>query len=175
MAKTTYQSPKVTKMGSNIGHRIDYNGVGALRGQQHIPSKILTHELPPSQGGNRNPQMIYSSGFRISPVILCTVTVKAREQSKLSNCIRPWELPWNSESLKTWLDSEWSRTSKGLMGWLVRHLLQRFYSYSFFYHAPDLLGSRTVVQLSRDWSEVHMIIRREEEAVTVDFYTNRQM
>jgi len=31
--------PKVTKMGSLIGHRIDYNGVGALRGQRHIPSK----------------------------------------------------------------------------------------------------------------------------------------
>ena len=23
-----------------IGHRTDYNGVGALRGQRHIPSKI---------------------------------------------------------------------------------------------------------------------------------------
>ena len=33
--------PKVTKMGSIIGHRIDYNGVGALRGQWHIPSKNL--------------------------------------------------------------------------------------------------------------------------------------
>ena len=31
--------PKVTKMGSIIGHKIDYNGVGALRGQRHIPSK----------------------------------------------------------------------------------------------------------------------------------------
>ena len=31
--------PKVTKMGSIIGHRIDYNGVGALRAQRHIPSK----------------------------------------------------------------------------------------------------------------------------------------
>ena len=34
---------KVTKMGSMTGHRIDYNGVGALRGalrgQRHIPSK----------------------------------------------------------------------------------------------------------------------------------------
>ena len=29
--------PKVTKMGSIIGHRKDYNGVGALRGQRHIP------------------------------------------------------------------------------------------------------------------------------------------
>ena len=32
---------KVTKMGSIIGHRIDYNGVGALTGQRHIPSKNL--------------------------------------------------------------------------------------------------------------------------------------
>ena len=29
-------------MGSIIGHRIDYNGVGALWGQWHIPSKKLT-------------------------------------------------------------------------------------------------------------------------------------
>ena len=32
-------SPKVIKMGSLIAHRIDYNGVAALRGQRHIPSK----------------------------------------------------------------------------------------------------------------------------------------
>ena len=31
--------PKVTKMGSIVGHRIDYNGVGILRGQRHILSK----------------------------------------------------------------------------------------------------------------------------------------
>ena len=30
---------KVTKMGSITGHKIDYNEVGALRGQRHIPSK----------------------------------------------------------------------------------------------------------------------------------------
>ena len=28
-------------MGSIIGHRIDFNGVGALRGQRQIPSKNL--------------------------------------------------------------------------------------------------------------------------------------
>ena len=34
--------PKVTKVGSMIGHRkIDYKGVGVLRCQQHIPSKKL--------------------------------------------------------------------------------------------------------------------------------------
>ena len=31
--------PKVTKMGSILGHRIDYNGVGVLRGQRHILTK----------------------------------------------------------------------------------------------------------------------------------------
>ena len=31
--------PKVAKMGSITGHRIDYR-VGALRGQWHIPTKI---------------------------------------------------------------------------------------------------------------------------------------
>ena len=34
-------------MGSIIGHRIDYNGVGSLRGQWHIPSKKLT-QVPPA-------------------------------------------------------------------------------------------------------------------------------
>ena len=43
IAKITYfrnQVPKVTKnMESIIGHRIDYNVVGTLRGQRHIPGK----------------------------------------------------------------------------------------------------------------------------------------
>ena len=39
--------PKVTKIGSIIGHRIDYNGVGALRGQWHIPSKNWPKYPPP--------------------------------------------------------------------------------------------------------------------------------
>ena len=30
---------KVTKMGSIVGHRIDYNEVRVLRGLRHIPSK----------------------------------------------------------------------------------------------------------------------------------------
>ena len=36
-------------MESIIGHRIDYNGVGALRGQQHIPENIdpSTSQPPP--------------------------------------------------------------------------------------------------------------------------------
>ena len=39
----------MTKMGSITGHRIDYNGVGALRGQRHILSaKIYPSTSPPS-------------------------------------------------------------------------------------------------------------------------------
>ena len=41
IAKITYSVPKVTKMGSIIGDRIDYNGVWALTGLRHIPSKNL--------------------------------------------------------------------------------------------------------------------------------------
>ena len=37
---------KVTKIGSIIGHRIDYNGVGALRGQRHVSSKNQPKYLP---------------------------------------------------------------------------------------------------------------------------------
>ena len=38
---------KVTKMGSIIGHRIDYNEVETLRGQRHIPSKNNLSTPPP--------------------------------------------------------------------------------------------------------------------------------
>ena len=31
--------PKETKMGSIINHRIDYDGVGVLKGQQQMPHK----------------------------------------------------------------------------------------------------------------------------------------
>ena len=41
--------PELTKMGSIIGHRIDYNGVGAPRGQWHIPSKNLPKYFPPPE------------------------------------------------------------------------------------------------------------------------------
>ena len=40
IAKITYL-PITDYDGSIIGHRIDYNGVRALRGQRHIPSKNL--------------------------------------------------------------------------------------------------------------------------------------
>ena len=39
-------------MGSIIGHRIDYNGVEALRGQGHIPSKINPRTAPPLPPGS---------------------------------------------------------------------------------------------------------------------------
>ena len=38
---------KVSKMGSIIDNRIDYNGLGAQRGQRHIPSKNLAPPLGP--------------------------------------------------------------------------------------------------------------------------------
>ena len=41
--------PTVTKMGSIIDHRRDYNGVEAPRGQRHIPRKKLT-PVPPGFG-----------------------------------------------------------------------------------------------------------------------------
>ena len=55
-----YISSKVTKMGSIIGHKIDYNGVGALRGQRHIPSQnwpgleINSSVMGPIQGRSSN-------------------------------------------------------------------------------------------------------------------------
>ena len=49
--KITYSfCRKVTKMGSIIGHIIDYKWVGALRSQRHILSKNLlspNHPPPP--------------------------------------------------------------------------------------------------------------------------------
>ena len=39
----------LTKMGSIIGHRIDCNGVGALRGQWHIPGKNVPKYFPPPE------------------------------------------------------------------------------------------------------------------------------
>ena len=38
-SRKLYICPKVTKMGSISGHRKDYNGVRALRGQRHIPTR----------------------------------------------------------------------------------------------------------------------------------------
>jgi len=51
--KENYIRPKVTKMGTIISRTIDYNGVGILKGQQHIPSKnsLVPRTLFPSVGG----------------------------------------------------------------------------------------------------------------------------
>ena len=38
-SRENYIFPKVNKMGSILGNRIDYNGIGVLRGQRHIPRK----------------------------------------------------------------------------------------------------------------------------------------
>ena len=35
-----YICPEMTKMGSIIDSRIDYNGVGALKGRRHIQQKL---------------------------------------------------------------------------------------------------------------------------------------
>ena len=43
---------KWLRMGSIIGHRMDYNGVGAMRDQWHIPSKNFpNYPLPPPAPG----------------------------------------------------------------------------------------------------------------------------
>ena len=47
VSRKLHVCPKVTKMRSIIGHRIDYNGVGALRSQRHIPSKSQPENPPP--------------------------------------------------------------------------------------------------------------------------------
>ena len=52
--RENYICPKVTKMGSMIGLKIDCNGVGALRDQQHIPSKNSPMSAPPP------PRVIYN-------------------------------------------------------------------------------------------------------------------
>ena len=39
LVSTDLKIGKKTKMGSIDGHRIDYNGVGVLKGQRHIANK----------------------------------------------------------------------------------------------------------------------------------------
>ena len=53
LSQKVHICPKVPKMGSIIGRRIDYNGVEALRGQRHIPCKYLPKYPPP--GINHQP------------------------------------------------------------------------------------------------------------------------
>ena len=49
--------PKVIKMRSIFGHRIDYNGVGVLRGQRHIPN--LSKVTPPPTRGGQSSEFTY--------------------------------------------------------------------------------------------------------------------
>ena len=46
-SRKLHTCPKVTEIGSIIGHRIDYNEVGALRGQRHIPTAKINPIKPP--------------------------------------------------------------------------------------------------------------------------------
>ena len=79
-SRKLHVSPKVTKMGSIIGHSIDHNGVGALRGQQHIPCKSLPKHSPPLGGGGEvralkiHEQELTDLGFSISSVKKTTTT-----------------------------------------------------------------------------------------------------
>ena len=62
--------PNVTKMGSIIGRKIDYNGVGAPRGQRHIPSKSYPKYPPPPPGQFRSeiseiPRAQWNGTFRL--------------------------------------------------------------------------------------------------------------
>ena len=57
-------------MGSIIGHSIEYNGVGVLRGQRHIPSKSWPkypspHPLPPPQRNCMTSKLPTSSWWRL--------------------------------------------------------------------------------------------------------------
>ena len=74
--------PKVTKVGSIIGRRIDYNGVGALRGQQHIPSKNLPNlpnfPSPPPGGGLHVLQVSAHSTVEYSELALALWVSPAR-------------------------------------------------------------------------------------------------
>ena len=51
LPKKLHICPNVTKMGSIIGHRIDYNGVGALRGPRHISRQNNPNTHPPPPPG----------------------------------------------------------------------------------------------------------------------------
>ena len=46
----------MTKIRSIIGHRVDYKGVGVMRGQQHIPSKNQPKCPPPPPPGEKQGQ-----------------------------------------------------------------------------------------------------------------------
>ena len=47
VSRKLHTSPKVTKMGSIIGYRLDYNGIGALTGSGTYPPKTNPSTPPP--------------------------------------------------------------------------------------------------------------------------------
>ena len=56
--------PKVTKMGSIIGHKIDYNGVEALRRQRHVRTQQKFIQVPPTPPP-RNRRMNRNRSFAV--------------------------------------------------------------------------------------------------------------
>ena len=67
LGSRNYISQEVTKMGSKIGQKIGYDGVGALRGQRHLPSKHLPKYPPPGLLGLKGLKELY---VRLSEMVL---------------------------------------------------------------------------------------------------------
>ena len=90
--------PKVTKMGSIIGHRIDCNGVGALKGQRHIPSKNYPkypHPPPPRGGMYTLPFLIQQTTVLMQPIVLDNISLRLQYRYILYVLLcqtRSWEL-----------------------------------------------------------------------------------
>ena len=106
--------PNVTKMGSIIGHKIDYNGVGAPRGQRHIPSKSYPN-TPPGNSGLKFRKFRVRNGTVHSD---CTATqATARLVIVLVSRIQKsatvkWKGTFRSDRPK-WLDrSKWTTFTK---------------------------------------------------------------
>ena len=55
--------PKVTEIGSIIGHRIDYNGIGAMTGQRDIPRKNFLREPSLSISSPANFNLFFRVGL----------------------------------------------------------------------------------------------------------------
>ena len=60
--RENYTCQKLTEMGSKIGHRLDYNGVGALRGQRQKKNKKINPSTTPRPPGGSVP---YISHFHV--------------------------------------------------------------------------------------------------------------
>ena len=74
-----------SKVGSITGHRIHYNGVGALRGQRHIPRKKINPSTPGSTcKQKKTSDYISPSDIRRSPKKLRTANSIYHEVLKLN-------------------------------------------------------------------------------------------